>query len=238
MSYNDKLKGSRYRLAHEDEQYLASEICRSERMKLEYDRVEHVLQSHGINTTVVMFGSARTNEGHPDYQDAQALAAMISANSPEGENVVVTGGGPGIMEAGNKGGSLMGTKYTIGLNIELPFEQDHNPHSTPELTFNMKYFSTRKFHLVLRCNAVVAFPGGFGTMDELFEVLTLKQVGILQDVPIVLYNTSFWRDVIKLDKLLEYRTISLSDLKLFDYSDNPEHAWNLINNYNNKKEVE
>ena len=114
-------------------------------MKLEYDRVEHVLQSHGINSTVVMFGSARTEPGNHNYEAAQELGAIISSNSPEGENVVVTGGGPGIMEAGNKGASLMGTKYTIGLNIDLPFEQDHNPHSTPELTFNMKYFSTRKF---------------------------------------------------------------------------------------------
>lgn len=233
MSYNDKLKGHRYVLAHEDEAFLASDACRSDRMKLEYDRVEYVLRTNGINSTAVIFGSARTPEDHPDYKAAQAVAALISLNSTDGENVIVTGGGPGIMEAANKGASMVHSR-NIGLNIELPFEQCHNPYSTPELTFNMKYFSTRKFHLVLRCNAVVAFPGGLGTMDEIYEVLTLKQVGILQDIPVVLYNKSFWNDIFPIDKMLEYGTISESDKQLYAICDDPEETWNYIDNY--KKE--
>jgi uncharacterized protein (TIGR00730 family) len=236
MNYNEQLKGHRYTLAHEDEAYLSSEACRSERMKLEYDRVEYVLSTHNINSTAVIFGSARLKKGESqDWHDARALAQHIARYSKKGENIIVTGGGPGIMEAANMGAADIGVQ-NIGLNIELPFEQSHNPYSTPELTFNMKYFSTRKFHLVLRCNAVVAFPGGFGTLDELFEVLTLKQVGILQDIPVVLYNSEFWNNVLSIDKMLEYGTISESDEELYHVCNTPLTAWDYINSYNLNKE--
>jgi len=235
MNYNDKLKGHRYTLAHEDEAYLASEACRSDRMKLEYDRVEYVLRSHNIKSTAVMFGSARLKEKNSqDYHDARKLAQIIAENSPAGENVIVTGGGPGIMQAANEGAYNAGVD-NIGLNIQLPFEQTHNPYSTPELTFDMKYFSTRKFHLVLRCSAVVAFPGGFGTLDEIFEVLTLKQVGILQDIPIVLYNKTFWEDIISIDKMLEYGTISEEDKKLYKVCSAPYQTFTYIDSYNKKE---
>jgi len=232
MNYDQQLKGHHYTLAHEDESYLASEACRSERMKLEYDRVEHVLQSHGVKSTVVIFGSARLNKNdHQDWHDARMLAKHVGNYSPKGENIIVTGGGPGVMEAANMG-ACDAQVPSIGLNIELPFEQTHNPYSTPELTFKMKYFSTRKFHLVLRCNAVVAFPGGYGTLDEVYEVLTLKQVGILQDIPVVLYNSNFWTEVLSTKKMLEYGTISEGDTKLYKIVNTPLGAWNYIDSYN------
>lgn len=230
MTYNDRLKDHQYTLAHEDADFLSSEESRSVRMKLEYDRVESVLQQHGVKSTVVMFGSARLPETHQDYIDAVELSKLINKASPDGENVIVSGGGPSIMEAANRGAYECG-KPSIGLNIQLPFEQHPNPYSTPALTLNMKYFSTRKFHLVLRANAVVAFPGGLGTIDELFEVLTLKQVGILQDIPIVLYNEEFWKSVLRLDKLVEWGTISEKDLSLFAYKNTPQDAWDYIRNF-------
>jgi uncharacterized protein (TIGR00730 family) len=233
MNYNQQLKGHRYILAHEDEEYLASEACRSERMKLEYDRVEYVLNSHNISSTIVVFGSARLDKTTQDWMDARAFARYVADYSPKGENIIVTGGGPGIMEAANMGATHDGQVPSIGLNIELPFEQTHNPYSTPELTFNMKYFSTRKFHLVLRCAGVIAFPGGFGTLDEVYEVLTLKQVGILQDIPVVLFNSQFWSQAMPTEYMVEYGTINKQDKELYRLCNTPLGAWNYINEYNN-----
>ena len=146
------------------------------------------------------------------------------------EFVICTGGGPGIMEAANRGAYDAG-ESTIGLNIKLPFEQEPNPFVSEDLCFNFHYFSIRKFHFLLRAKALVAFPGGFGTFDELFEALTLRQTGKMQDLPIVLFGEKFWRKVVNFDYLVECGVISPKDLNLFYFANTPEEGWNHIENY-------
>ena len=139
-------------------------------------------------------------------------------------HVIVTGGGPGIMEAANRGAFEAGCR-SIGLNISLPFEQHPNSYITPELCFQFNYFSIRKFHFVMRSVGAVLFPGGYGTLDELFELLTLRQVGTKSPMPIVLFGTEFWERLIDFDFLAESGLISLDDLKLFHFADSAEEAW-------------
>ena len=142
-------------------------------------------------------------------------------------HVIVTGGGPGIMEAANRGAFEAGCR-SVGLNISLPFEQHPNSYVTPELCFQFNYFSIRKFHFVMRSVGAVLFPGGYGTLDELFELLTLRQVGTKSPMPIVLFGREFWERLINFDFLAESGLISQDDLKLFHFADSAEEAWNYI----------
>lgn len=170
------------------------------------------------------------------YEAARAFSRIASTAGqlPEGkgfrEFVVVTGGGPGIMEAGNRGAWETGHK-SIGLNITLPHEQAPNPYITPELCFNFHYFAIRKMHFLLRARAMVAFPGGFGTLDELFETLTLIQTHKMPAIPIVLYARKFWDRIVNFEALVEEGVISPEDIALFHYAESPEEIWDLILSY-------
>jgi uncharacterized protein (TIGR00730 family) len=168
------------------------------------------------------------------YAAARELGRIISerggAFAPHDrwrDNVVATGGGPGIMEAANRGAFDAGAP-SIGYNITLPKEQQPNPYSTPELTFQFHYFAMRKMHLAMRANALVVFPGGFGTMDELFEILTLTQTHKAPPVPIVLFDESYWRRMVNFDALLEEDMIAPADLALFEFADTSEAAWEAL----------
>jgi uncharacterized protein (TIGR00730 family) len=159
------------------------------------------------------------------------LVAKYSADKPAAERLfIATGGGPGIMEAANRGAHEMGAP-TVGLNIALPHEQSANPDVTPSLSFKFHYFALRKMHFMMRAKALVAFPGGFGTLDELFEVITLVQTGKAKPVPIVLFGSDYWKRLFNFDLLVEEGAISPQDLKLFTYVDEPQAAWDVIRNF-------
>ena len=165
------------------------------------------------------------------YEVARAFGRLVSerggALAPEGrlrDNVIATGGGPGIMEAANRGACDAGAP-SIGFNISLPAEQEPNPYSTPELTFRFHYFAMRKMHLAMRANALAVFPGGFGTMDELFEILTLQQTRKAPPMPIVLFGSDYWRRMVDFDALVEEGMIAAEDLALFALADSPEEGW-------------
>jgi uncharacterized protein (TIGR00730 family) len=142
-------------------------------------------------------------------------------------NVIATGGGPGAMEAANRGAMEAGAA-SIGFNITLPHEQAPNPYTTPALTFNFHYFAMRKMHLAMRANALVVFPGGFGTLDELFEILTLRQTRKAPLIPIVLFDEGYWRSIINFDKLVEHGAVDPADLTLFRFADTAEAAWDAL----------
>lgn len=164
------------------------------------------------------------------YDDAREFARLVSSEcqiSAHHEYVVVTGGGPGIMEAANRGAYDVGAK-SIGLNITLPLEQEPNPYISPELCLQFHYFALRKMHFLLRAKALVAFPGGYGTMDELFEALTLVQTQKVEPLPIILFGEKFWKGLIDFDYLVNEGTISEKDMKLFVYADKAVDAWNYI----------
>jgi uncharacterized protein (TIGR00730 family) len=164
------------------------------------------------------------------YDDAREFARIVSIDNQcddQRDYVVITGGGPGIMEAANRGAFDVGCK-SIGLNIKLPAEQQPNPFITPELCFQFKYFALRKFHFILRAAAVVLFPGGFGTLDEMFETLTLRQTHRMQPVPIILYGHDYWSKVLDFQYLADTGVIADHHLDLFTYSETPEDAWQQI----------
>lgn len=167
------------------------------------------------------------------YQVAHEFAKLVSSRcqtDAQCDYVVVTGGGPGIMEAGNRGAYDVGAK-SIGLNIVLPFEQAPNPYVTPELCFNFRYFAIRKMHFLMRAKALVAFPGGYGTLDELFEALTLIQTHKSPPVPVILVGRTFWDRIVNFTALAEEGVISPSDLKLFRYAETPEEIWAHIDGF-------
>ncbi|MCR4413493.1 MAG: TIGR00730 family Rossman fold protein [Thermoguttaceae bacterium] len=164
------------------------------------------------------------------YDAARRFAALVSSKHQEDGRrayVMVTGGGPGIMEAANRGAYDVQAK-SIGLNIRLPMEQRPNPYITPELCFQFQYFAIRKFHFLLRAKALVAFPGGFGTLDEVFETLTLRQTRRMQDIPIIFFGRSYWERVIDFQFLADEGVIDDEDLDLFRYAETPEEAWEII----------
>ncbi len=164
------------------------------------------------------------------YDEARKFARLVSLEcqkNHENEYVIVTGGGPGIMEAANRGAHDVGAK-SIGLNITLPLEQEPNPYITPELCLQFHYFAIRKMHFMLRAKALVAFPGGYGTIDELFEGLTLVQTKKVKPLPIVLFGEQYWRGVVDFDYLVREGTIDPEDVELFVYADKAEDAWNYI----------
>jgi uncharacterized protein (TIGR00730 family) len=165
------------------------------------------------------------------YEEARRFGRIVSerggallGNASLRDNVIATGGGPGIMEAANRGAAEAGAP-TIGFNITLPHEQQPNAFTTPALTFRFHYFAMRKMHLAMRANALAVFPGGFGTMDELFEILTLQQTHKAPPMPVILFNKAFWTRAINFEALVEFGTISAADLGLFDLVDDAEEAW-------------
>ena len=168
------------------------------------------------------------------YNQARLFARLVAGHSnprPLSEQLFIcTGGGPGIMEAANRGAQEMGAP-TVGLNIVLPHEQSGNPYVSPSLNFKFHYFALRKMHFMMRAKALVAFPGGFGTLDELFEVITLVQTGKAKPVPIVLFGTDYWKRLINFDVLIEEGAISPNDVKLFEYVDDPQVAWDIIRKF-------
>jgi uncharacterized protein (TIGR00730 family) len=179
----------------------------------------HALQSNGSETLAQWYEEAR-RFGRLASERGGALIARDGLR----DNVIATGGGPGIMEAANRGAAEAGAP-SIGFNIGLPHEQEPNGYSTPGLTFLFHYFAVRKFHFAMRANALVVFPGGFGTLDELFEVLTLVQTSKMRRVPIVLMGRSYWTNVINFERLVQEGTVDNIDLDLFSYADDAEGAW-------------
>jgi len=168
------------------------------------------------------------------YEQARHFGRIVATHStalPKNERLYIcTGGGPGIMEAANRGASEAGAP-TLGLNIALPHEQQANPYVTPELSFKFHYFAVRKMHFMMRAKAMVAFPGGFGTLDELFEVITLVQTKKSTPVPIILFGKDYWKRLINMDVLVEEGAISPEDLNLFQYTDDPQEAWDIIRTF-------
>lgn len=220
-----------YRLAAQDPDFILGDSMRGARFLLEYQKAEDLLRARGIVSTIVVFGSARVREGNRWYEAARQFARVASErggalrNGEAGRHhVIATGGGPGIMEAANRGATEAGA-LSIGFNITLPHEQEPNAWSTPDLTFRFHYFAMRKMHLAMRAAALVVFPGGFGTLDELFEIMTLTQTGKMSPVPIVLYDSAFWQGLLKLDGMAEAGFIRPEDLSLFCHADTPEEAY-------------
>ncbi len=170
------------------------------------------------------------------YETARRFAELVSKSCQREElrdYVVVTGGGPGIMEAANRGAYECGAK-SIGLNIRLPREQVPNPYISPELCFQFHYFALRKFHFILRAKALVVFPGGFGTLDELFDALTLRQTGRMQEIPIVMFGREYWQRAIDFEHLADEGTIDDADLDLFRYAETAEEAWEMIQGFHRR----
>jgi uncharacterized protein (TIGR00730 family) len=164
------------------------------------------------------------------YESAREFARLVSMagqSDPPCDYVIVTGGGPGIMEAANRGAYDVGAK-SVGLNIRLPREQMPNPYITPDLCFQFHYFAMRKLHFLLRAKALVAFPGGFGTLDELFDALTLRQTGRMQEIPIILFGREYWERVIDFEFLTDQGTVADEDLELFDFAETAADAWAII----------
>ena len=224
-----------YRLPAMDMDFLFGDTTRGLRFQLEYQKAEEHLRRWGVETTVIVFGSARVgpDDAHGWYEAARGFARICSEegganihNHKPRHNVIATGGGPGIMEAANRGAHDAGAP-SIGFNITLPVEQEPNAYSTPDLTFRFHYFAMRKMHFAIRAAALVVFPGGFGTMDELFEILTLRQTGKMDDnLPVVLYDSKFWKGLINFDKFVEAGVVGQKDLDLFGFADSPREAWN------------
>ncbi|AYM56065.1 LOG family protein [Agrobacterium fabrum] len=241
-----------YRLAYVDTDFLCREELRPIRLQLELLKTEMALTERGINSTVVMFGGARIPEPGGDawaarnetqkrnleqssiyYEEARKFARLCTdygAKSGHLEYVVVTGGGPGVMEAGNRGAADVGGP-SIGLNIVLPHEQAPNPYVTPELSFNFHYFAIRKMHFLMRAKAVVVFPGGFGTLDELFEALTLIQTKRMAPIPLILFGENFWRSVVNFEFLANFGTIAPEDMDLLHFAETADDAWKIISEY-------
>ncbi|MBB4040719.1 hypothetical protein GGR34_002376 [Microvirga flocculans] len=228
-----------YRLAALDQDFLLGDSMRGVRFQLEYAKAEEHLRNWGVRSTLVVFGSARVRETGPGrhpfwYQEARSFGAIASqrggaltSNGGVRDNVIATGGGPGIMEAANRGAADVGAP-SIGFNITLPHEQEPNAYSTPDLTFRFHYFAMRKMHLAMRANALVVFPGGFGTLDELFEILTLRQTGKAPPIPIVLFDRAYWRSVIDFDALLHHGMVSEHDRKLAHFAETAEDVWKTL----------
>ncbi|MCB1735031.1 MAG: LOG family protein [Hyphomicrobiaceae bacterium] len=241
-----------YRLAFSDEEFMTSDEMRGVRFQLEYLKPELWLRERGIESTVVLFGGARIPEPGKDpwaartpqarenlvkasryYDEARRFAQYASLTSKAmdySEYVVVTGGGPGVMEAGNRGAADVDAP-SIGFNIVLPHEQAPNEYVTPDYCFNFHYFATRKVHFLLRAKVVSIFPGGFGTLDEFFETLTLIQTGRMDRIPLLLFGGDFWSKAINLQALEEAGTISPGDTDLFTIVDSADQAWSIVREF-------
>lgn len=237
-------RSSTYRLAFADEEFLTRDALRPVRLQLELLKPEMTLDEEGVLSTIVLFGGARIPEPARKheartktlaelskyYDEARNFARLMTEESLRSggtENVIVTGGGPGVMEAGNRGAAEAGGR-SIGLNIVLPHEQAPNAYVTPELSFNFHYFAIRKMHFLMRARAICVFPGGFGTLDELFETLTLIQTTRMTSLPFLLFGRAFWEKIINWEALAEAGTISDTDLDLFRYVETAEEAMQVI----------
>jgi uncharacterized protein (TIGR00730 family) len=255
-----------YRLAFADPDFLLRDELRPVRLQLELLKPELELQAMGIESTVVVYGSARIDDPEtatqllaeaeadaalaPDdpakaklvercrravarshyYTEARRFGRIVSATAQVGPTrrfVIVTGGGPGIMEAANRGAVDVGA-VSIGLNITLPHEQAPNEYVTPELSFQFHYFALRKMHFLMRARALVVFPGGYGTLDELFESLCLIQTQKVRRIPVLLFDRAYWQRIIDFDALLDEEVIGPHDLDLFHYVETAEEAWRII----------
>jgi hypothetical protein len=246
-----------YKLAFQDLDFLLREDLRPVRFQLELLKPEIVFEEAKIASTFVMYGSARIPEpvkaqalldaapaDGPErriaerlvakskyYDIARELAHKVSSFPRDVSGmrhfVVTSGGGPSIMEAANRGAVDAGAE-TIGLNIVLPHEQAPNPYVTPSLSLQFHYFALRKMHFLLRARALAAFPGGFGTFDELFELLTLIQTGKIKPIPVLLYGREFWERVVNFPALVEEGVISERDLKLFTYCETADEGWDVV----------
>ncbi|MDJ0821132.1 MAG: LOG family protein [Paracoccaceae bacterium] len=236
-----------YRLAFADDDFLFRDELRPVRLQLELLKFQMLLDEHQIDSTVVLFGGARI----PDpvnkdkartqtlaelshfYDEAREFSRLMTRKSKASGNrdfVIVTGGGPGVMEAGNRGAQDE-DGVSIGLNIVLPHEQAPNEYVTPDLAFNFHYFAIRKMHFLMRARAICVFPGGFGTLDELFESLTLIQTGRMARVPFVLFGRDFWERIVNWDALRDAGTISPEDLDLFRFVETAAEAAEIIENW-------
>ena len=229
-----------YALAFDDQEFLLRDELRPVRLQLELLKPELMINEAGIESTIVLFGGARIpRPAEKDqartqtlaelshfYDEARTFARLMTEKSLESgctRDVVVTGGGPGVMEAGNRGAVDAGG-HSIGLNIVLPHEQAPNAFVTPDLCFNFHYFGIRKMHFLMRAKAICVFPGGFGTLDELFESLTLIQTGRMERVPFLLFGRAFWEKIINWEALSDAGTISADDLDLFRFVETAEEA--------------
>ena len=252
-----------YRLAFQDMDFLLREDLRPVRFQLELLKPELLLDEAGIESTFVFYGSARIPE--PDkadaliaaagtdyqkkvaerlkakskyYDEARRLAQVVSRIAPSNggkrQFVVCSGGGPSIMEAANRGAADVGQE-SVGLNITLRHEQMPNPYVTPSLSFQFHYFALRKMHFLLRARAIAVFPGGFGTFDEMFELLTLIQTGKVKPMPIVLFGREFWERVVDWEALAEEGVINPDDLHLFRFVETAEEAWAYVSGYWSEK---
>ena len=263
-----------YKLAFTDDEFLLRDEMRGVRLQLEFQKPDLLQREEGVESTIVVFGSARimergeaerrlalaraAAEQMPDdpvrqhlvriaenllkrsayYDEARELGRLISSTcqtSGRCDFVVSTGGGPGLMEAANRGAHDVGAK-SIGHNIVLPMEQAPNPFITPKLCFQFHYFAMRKLHFLLRAKALVCFPGGFGTMDELFEALTLIQTGKVERIPILLFGREYWSQAVNFDYFVDQGTISPGDLSLFQYVETAQEAWDYLCRYHNIQE--
>lgn len=260
------LRSTSYRRADEDVDFLRADETRGIRLQIDYQKPQLLLDQHGIQHTIVVFGGTRIVEedearrrletlraGLGDrpqdaglrsrvaraervlaksryYDEARRFGRLV-AESGEGPTdsrlVVLTGGGPGLMEAANRG-AHDAEALTVGLNIDLPHEQYPNPYVTPELCFRFHYFALRKLHFLLRAKALVAFPGGFGTLDELFETLTLVQTRKIEPIPVVLVGESYWRRLVDIDFLVDEGVVDAEDRDLFWYADTAQEVWDGI----------
>lgn len=248
-----------YRLAFQDMDFLLREDLRPVRFQLELLKPELVIDEAGIASTFVMYGSARIPA--PDkaqalldaatddasrkiaerlvakskyYEVARELGRLASSFPVDTDGqrhfVVCSGGGPSIMEAANRGACDVGAE-SIGLNIVLPHEQAPNPYVTPRLSLQFHYFALRKMHFLLHARALAAFPGGFGTFDELFELLTLIQTGKIQPIPVLLYGKDFWQRVVNFEALVEEGVVSAKDLDIFTYCETAEEGWECVQRF-------
>lgn len=236
MPPEDQAKHPVYQLAALDQEFILGDSMRGARFMMEYAKAEEYLRRERVRSTIVAFGSARIREDGSDWQrriynGARAFGKIASERGGAlreddqwRDNVIATGGGPGVMEAANRGARDAGA-VTIGFNIQLPHEQSPNPYITSQLSFQFHYFAMRKMHLAMRARSLVIFPGGFGTLDELFELLTLSQTGKGHTMPVVLYDKDFWTRIVNFEALAEAGMISPDDLGLFEFADDPEEAW-------------
>ncbi len=233
-----------YRLAFADDDFLCREELRPVRLQLELLKPEMILNERGIRSTVVLFGGSRISESRQNgvargetlaelsrfYTEAREFSRLMTLKSMAAygkEFVIATGGGPGVMEAGNRGAADAGGS-SIGLNIVLPHEQAPNGYVTPGLCFNFHYFAIRKMHFLMRARAICVFPGGFGTLDEMFEALTLIQTDRMKKMPFLLFGETFWRRIIDWEGLVEAGTISPEDLDLFRFVETAQQAMEVI----------
>jgi uncharacterized protein (TIGR00730 family) len=253
-----------YRLAFQDDEFLLRDDLRPVRFQLEMLKPDLLLDEARIGSTIVFYGSARIPS--PDrcddlvaaattetqrkiserlrakshyYDEARTLAQLagVTPDDADGKRqfVVCSGGGPSIMEAANRGAADVGAT-SIGLNIVLPHEQAPNVYVTPSLSFQFHYFALRKMHFLLRARAVAVFPGGFGTFDEMFELLTLIQTGKMAALPILLYGRDFWNRVVNFDALVEEGVVSPNDLSLFHFVETAEEGWEYIQTWYRSRE--